>query len=230
MASNCMRYFFFWTSLLQNIHESSWIPIYSASFVWSYGYFYDIAIRKCLCICLSCSINLQKAEASVRLKYASRWVNGWMGSNCMWYFFSELFYYRTSVNLRGFQFILHLFEKYVWSPSCGYFTGCTLRISWTSQICPWMCAFGFGGQNDHWRSLGLLFEGLYTLVTCFTDSLSTAPIKLADSHLSCSYLNVIICPALTRCTLRYAYGPVFLINKWCVECHKNFNFSKRIKH
>lgn len=144
--------------------------------------------------------------------------------------FVNFFYYGTSMNLRGYQFILNLFEKYVWSQSCGYFYGLHPRIFWISQICPWMCTSGFGGQNDYWRSLGLLFGGLYSLITCFTDSLSAASFKLVDSHLSGSYLHVIMCPALTRFMLRYAYVPVFLMNKWCVECNKNFNFSKRIKH
>ena len=45
------------------------------------------------CISLSRSINLQKAEASVRLKFAS-----------------EFFYCGTSMNLCGYQFILHLLE------------------------------------------------------------------------------------------------------------------------
>lgn len=40
--------------------------------------------------------------------------------------FVNLFYYGTSVNLRGFQFILHLFEKYVWSHNhVVTFTNCT---------------------------------------------------------------------------------------------------------
>ena len=65
------------------------------------------------CISLSCSINSQKAEASVRLKFASgmsKWVDhGWRRITCD-ISFLKFFYCGTSVNLCGYQFILHLLE------------------------------------------------------------------------------------------------------------------------
>lgn len=67
----------------------------------------------------------------------------------------------------------------------------------------------------------------YNPFICFTDSFSTASIKLEVLHLSGRYSHDIICPTLTRCTISCACGPYSL---YCVERDKIFNFSKRITH
>jgi hypothetical protein len=68
-----------------------------------------------------------------------------------------------------------------------------------------------------WLNLALFFWGLWSEHSLSRYSLSTELINLEHSHLLVDVYMLFICPRLTGCTISHAYGPVFLINKWCVE-------------